>query len=381
MPVITSILSLAGYMLPFIFVLSLVIFFHELGHFLIGRWCGVKVETFSLGFGPELLGFNDRYGTHWRVAALPLGGYVQFDGDTRNAAVPEKSVAEALPPQKREVSFSPQKVWKRAAIVAAGPIANFVLAIVIFSGIFYIQGRTILLPIVESVAADSPAEASGFHPGDRVLSIDGTRIDSFQEMQRIIQTANGVPLLFAVDRGGKVIELIATPRQQNVATSFGPMQLAVVGVQCKGSPENWHLQTYSIMGSIRLGGSESWFIVQRTASYIKGLISRQESASQLSGPIRIAEISGAMAKIGFAALLNLAATLSISVGLLNLLPIPLLDGGHLAFYAVEAIRGQAMNERAKRLGMDVGVFLLTALMFAATYNDVLHLVQQWAHLK
>jgi regulator of sigma E protease len=293
--------------------------------------CGVKVETFSIVLGPELFGFNDRYGTLWRVAALPLGGYVRFYGDASNASSPEKAAMEALSPQEQRVSYAAQNVWKRAAIVAAGPIANFVLAIAIFSGIFYLHGRAILRPVVESVAPDSAAEAAGFQPGDRIVSVDGTKIDSFDEMQRIVQEANGLPLAFAVDRGGKTIELVAIPRRQDVATSFGTARLAVIGVQCNANPENWHSQTYSLVESVRLAGGESWFVVQRTGTYFKDLILGQQSTDQLSGPIRIAEVSGEMAKIGLAALLNLAAVLSISVGLLNLLPmpIPLLDGGHL----------------------------------------------------
>lgn len=375
-----TIAFLAGYLVPFLFVLSLVVFFHELGHFMVGRWCGVKVETFSLGFGPELVGFYDRYGTRWRLAALPLGGYVRFYGDADYASSPAKAAIAALSPQERKESFSAQKTWKRAAIVAAGPAANFVLAIAIFSGVFYFHGCAILMPVVDSVAADSAAEAAGFLPEDRIVSINGTRIDSFRDMQRIVQAANGVPLVFGVDRGGRTIELTATPRRQDVATSIGRAKLAVIGVQCKGTPENWRLQTYSLAGSIKHAGSESWFVVLRTASYVEGLISGQESADQLSGPIRIAEISGQMAKIGAAALLNLAAVLSISVGLLNLLPVPLLDGGHLAYYAIEAARGKAMNERAQQFGVDVGLLLLMALVFVATYNDVLHLFRQWTQL-
>ena len=204
MSMLTSFWSLAGYILPFLFVLSLVVFFHELGHFLIGRWCGVKVETFSLGFGPELFGFNDRYGTHWRVAALPLGGYVKFLGDANNTSMPDEAALEAMSPQEREVSFSTQKVWKRAAIVAAGPIANFVLAIAIFSGIFYVHGRSILLPVVDTVAADSAAEAAGFQPGDFIVSIDGAKIDSFEDMQRIVQGASDTQLLFCRRPGGEI---------------------------------------------------------------------------------------------------------------------------------------------------------------------------------
>ncbi len=373
---LTTVWSLAGYILPFLFVLSLVVFFHELGHFLIGRWCGVKVETFSLGFGPELCGFIDRHGTRWRVAALPLGGYVRFFGELDGANNPSP---QAMTPQEWEVSFSAQRVWKRAAIVAAGPLANFLLAIAIFSGIFYLHGRSILLPVVDSVVADSAAEAAGFQPGDLIVSIDGTKIDSFEEMQRIVQAASDTRIVFAVDRAGKSVELVATPKRKDVTTPFGTTRVGVLGVQSNAKAENWHVQHYGLATSIRLAGSETWFVISRTGSYLKGLASGQESADQLSGPLRIAEVSGEMAKIGVSALLNLAAILSISVGMLNLLPVPLLDGGHLVYYAVEAMRGKAMNERAQQFGFKIGIMLVTSLMIFATYNDILRLTRQLMH--
>ena len=376
---LTYVWSLAGYILPFLFVLSLVVFFHELGHFLIGRWCGVKVETFSLGFGPELFGFNDRRGTHWRVAALPLGGYVKFFGEGSGSSMPEEIALEAMSAQEREVSFSAQRVWKRAAIVAAGPIANFLLAIAIFSGIFYVVGKSILLPIVDTVTADSAAAAAGFQPGDLIVSIDGAKIESFEDMQRIVQGSSDTQLLFVVDRAGKSVELIATPRRRDVATPFGTTRVGVLGVQSRVKPENRHLQNYGFVDSVRLAVSETWYVVARTGSYLKGLVSGEESADQLSGPIRIAEVSGEMAKIGVAAVFNLAAILSISVGILNLLPVPLLDGGHLVYYAVEAMRGKAMNERAQQFGFKIGIMLVTSLMIFATYNDILRLTRQLMH--
>lgn len=379
MSMLAPVWSIAGYLLPFLFVLGLVVFFHELGHFLIGRLCGVKVETFSLGFGPELFGFDDRFGTHWRVAALPLGGYVKFLGDANGASMQDEAAINALSAEERKVSFSTQKVWRRAAIVAAGPIANFVLAIVIFASIFYVHGRSILLPVVESVAADSAAEAAGFQPGDLIVSIDGVKIDSFEDMQRIVQGASDTQLNFVVDRDGKLVELAATPRRRDVTTPFGTTRVGVLGVQSKAKPENWHIQTYGLGESVKLAGSETWFVVTRTGRYLAGLLSGQESADQLSGPIRIAEISGEMAKIGPAALLNLAAILSISVGLLNLLPVPLLDGGHLIYYGLEAMRGKAMNERAQQFGFKIGIMLVTSLMIFATYNDILRLTRHLMH--
>lgn len=379
MYILTHLWALAGYIIPFLFVLSLVVFFHELGHFLVGRWCGVKVDAFSLGFGPEIFGFDDRYGTHWRLAALPLGGYVKFHGDANGASVTDAAAAAVMPPQERAVSFFAQTVWKRAAIVAAGPIANFLLAIVIFTGIFYVNGRAILLPTVDSVATGSAAEVAGFQPGDLIVAIDGTKVDSFEDMQRIVQTASDTELVFTVDRGGKSIELVATPRRRDVVTAFGTTRVGILGVQSKGKPENWHIQHYGFVDSVKLAGSETWFVIARTGGYVKGLVAGTESTDQLSGPIRIAEVSGAMAKIGLGALLNLAAILSISVGLLNLFPIPLLDGGHLFYYAVEAVRGKAMNDKAQQFGFKVGLMLVTSLMIFATYNDVLRLTRQLMH--
>jgi regulator of sigma E protease len=377
MSLLTQIWALAGYILPFLFVLSLVVFFHELGHFLIGRWCGVRVDTFSLGFGPELFGFKDRSGTYWRVAAFPLGGYVRFHGEANGASMTDEAALAAMPPGERAVSFIAQKVWKRAAIVAAGPLANFLLAIVIFTGIFYVNGRAILLPMVDGIAAGSAAEAAGFQLGDRIVSIGGIKVDSFEDMQRVVQTASDTELVFSVERGGKLVELVATPRRRDVVTPFGTTRVGVLGVQSKSKPENWHVQNYDFVGSVKLAGSETWYVVARTGSYLKGLAAGQESTDQLSGPIRIAEVSGAMAKIGLAALLNLAAILSISVGMLNLFPIPLLDGGHLLYYAVEAVRGKAMNDKLQQFGFKVGLMLVTSLMVFATYNDILRVTRQW----
>jgi regulator of sigma E protease len=229
MSLLTQIWALAGYILPFLFVLSLVVFFHELGHFLIGRWCGVKVDTFSLGFGPELFGINDRRGTHWRVAAFPLGGYVKFHGEANGASMTDEAAVAAMPPGDRAVSFIAQKVWKRAAIVAAGPLANFLLAIVIFTGIFYVNGRAILLPIVDGIASGSAAEAAGFQLGDRIVSIGGIKVDSFEDMQRVVQTASDMELDFSVERGGKLVELVATPRRRDVVTPFGTTRVGVLG--------------------------------------------------------------------------------------------------------------------------------------------------------
>jgi regulator of sigma E protease len=367
--------SAVGTIVPFLFVLSIVVFFHELGHFLIGRLCGVKVDTFSLGFGPELAHFTDRWGTRWRLALLPLGGYVKFHGDANGASMTDDAASAVMPADERKVTFFGQNVWKRAAIVVAGPIANFILAIVIFTGIFAIHGRGILLPQVDKIGHDSAAEAAGFKHDDMIVSIDGTKVDSFEDVQRVVQGASNRPLTFVVLRQGKDITLVATPRRRGSSSAGGLSDVGVLGVEAKAVQANWHLQRYGAVKSLQLATNETWYIVEQTGSYVRGMILGRESTSQLSGPIRIAEVSGEMAKEGIAALLNLAAVLSISIGILNLLPIPLLDGGHLVYYAIEAVRGKALNEKIQQVGFRIGLTFVLGLMILATYNDILRLTK------
>ena len=370
MSILAQLYSVAGYIVPFVFVLSIVIFFHEMGHFLVGRWCGVKVDAFSLGFGPEIFGFFDRRGTRWRFSALPLGGYVKFHGDANGASMSDDGAIAAMPAEERAVTFFAQSVWKRAAIVAAGPIANFLLAIVIFSGIFFVHGRSILIPRVDKVTPDSAAAAAGFEPGDLILSINGAKIDSFEDMQRIVQTSADLPLTVIVQRQDKDVTLVATPRKKILKTPFGETRVAQLGLEAGRDKDAWHVQRYGLIRSTQLATQETWFIVEQTGSYLGGLVVGRESTDQLSGPIRIAEVSGEMAKIGLAALLNLAAVLSISIGILNLIPIPLLDGGHLFYYAIEAVRGKALDEKVQHMGFRIGLTFVVGLMILATYNDI-----------
>jgi regulator of sigma E protease len=367
--------SIAGSIVPFLFVLSIVIFFHELGHFLVGRLCRVKVDAFSLGFGPEIAAFVDRRGTRWRLGLLPLGGYVKFHGDASGASMNSDPTLATMPDSEKSTTFFAQKVWKRAAIVAAGPIANFILAIVIFTGIYFVHGRGILIPEIDKITPGSAAQAAGFAPGDLVVSIDGNKIESFEDMQRTVQTSSGTQLLFVVERQGKWITLVATPERRDVKSALGTSRVGVLGVEANAKDANWHVQHYGLFDSAKLATAQTWFIIEQTGSYAGGLVTGRESTDQLSGPIRIAEVSGEMAKIGFAALLNLAAVLSISIGILNLVPIPLLDGGHLFYYAIEAVRGRALNERIQQFGFRIGLTLVAGLMILATCNDILRLAK------
>jgi regulator of sigma E protease len=366
--------GLLGYVIPFLFVLTIVVFFHELGHFLVARWAGVKVLTFSLGFGPELFGFNDRHGTRWKVSAIPLGGYVKFFGDESEASTPSADALKTMTEAERKVSFHGQKVGPRAAIVAAGPIANFILAIVIFAALFTFFGKPSQTARVDSVQENSAAAAAGFKPGDIVTAINGSAIDSFTDMQRFVSTQAGVPLVFTVKRGDAVVSLTGTPQLREMKDAFGNVhRIGVLGITRSTHPGDTVTQPVNPATAVWLGVKETWFVVDRTVAYIGGIFAGRESADQVGGPIRIAQISGQVATIGLAALIHLAAVLSVSIGLLNLFPVPLLDGGHLLFYAIEAIRGKPLSERSQELGFRVGLALVLMLMLFATYNDILHL--------
>jgi regulator of sigma E protease len=373
-------IGFATYVIPFVIVLSIVVFFHELGHFLVGRWCGVKVDAFSIGFGPELFAREDRHGTRWRVAAIPLGGYVKFHGDANGASAPDPDAIDAMPAAERAVTFAAQPVWKRAAIVFAGPFANFILAIVILTGVLSFYGRTVIMPRVGTVAVGGAGEAAGFKSGDLVLTIDGEPIPSFAKMQEIVSASAETKLHFVVRRGDADVSLDATPAWKEVESLTGKVRIGLLGLHAATGAGDIREERYGPVQSLGLAVDETWQIVRRTGSYVSGLISGRENADQLSGPIGIAQVSGQMAqaahKVGLAPLLNLIAILSVSVGLLNLLPVPLLDGGHLAFFAIEAVRGQALNERAQDFAFRVGLAMVGTLMIFSTYNDIARLIHR-----
>jgi regulator of sigma E protease len=366
--------SFLGYALPFLFVLTVVVFFHELGHFWVARRCGVKVDAFSVGFGPELFGWTDRQGTRWKLSVIPLGGYVRFQGDDSVASTPDTAALATMTEADKRRSFYHQSVGRRSAIVAAGPIANFLLAILIFAAVFMLFGRQVTTARVDSVQPNSAAEEAGFRAGDLVVSIDGRRIENFADMQRIVATSPGVALKVEVERENRIVALTATPRLREVKDHFGNThRMGMLGISRSTAPSDVVTEKYGPLTALQMGVAETWFVIERTLGYIVGLIAGRESADQLGGPIRIVQVSGQVATVGFVALLHLTAVLSISIGLLNLFPIPLLDGGHLLFYAIEAVRGRPLSERAQEFGFRIGLALVLMLMLFATWNDILHL--------
>jgi len=369
-----------GWIIPFLFGLSVVVFFHELGHFLVARWCGVRVLTFSVGFGPEIVGFDDRYGTRWKLSWIPLGGYVKFFGDDNAASVPDEAAIANMTEAEKRLSFVHQPVGRRAAIVAAGPIANFILAIIIFATIFAFYGRQTTTARVDTVVPNSAAAAAGLKPGDVVLAIDGRTIESFSDMQRVVSANAGRTLTFQIDRGGAPMTLTATPALKQSKDGFGNSTCqAVLGVSRSMAPGDIKTEHVNPLAAVWLGTKETWFIIDRTFSYIGGLFTGRECADQLGGPIRIAQISGQVATLGFLPVLHLAAMLSVSIGLLNLFPVPLLDGGHLMFYMVEATRGRPLSAKAQEIGFRIGFAIVVMLMIFTVFNDTIQLLPRlWA---
>ena len=363
-----------SYLIPFLFVLTVVVFVHELGHFLVARWCGVAVKVFSIGFGPEIFGFFDRHGTRWRVSWIPLGGYVKFIDDENVASASGRKAFEALPEEQRKRSFQGKSLGQRAAIVAAGPIANFLLAILIFTAIFSIFGERITAATVDAVAPGSAAERAGFKPGDRVISIDGTAIDNFSDMQRIVAMSPDQTLHFVVDRGGASVDVTATPERKEITDRFGnTMRIGLLGIQRSASPDDWTLERHDPATAFIMAVKECYFVVSRSLGYLYDVVVGREAADQLGGPLRIAQVSGQVATAGFVALLNLAAIISVSIGLINLFPIPMLDGGHLLFYGIEAVRGRPLSESTQEIGFRIGLAFVLMLMIFATWNDLIHL--------
>ena len=354
----------------FLFVLTVVIFVHELGHFLVARWCGVRVKTFSIGFGKEIFGFNDRYGTRWRLAWVPLGGYVKFLDDENGASVPSREAVQRMSPAEREGAFQTKPLASRAAIVAAGPIANFLLAILVFAVTFTFVGVNVTAPRVDELVADGAAARAGFKAGDLIVSIDGQKIEAFADMQRIVSASADNELNFGVDRSGVLLNIKATPERREISDRFGnKLKVGVIGIKRNATQQEWQFKQYGPVEAVGLAVKESYYIVSRTLGYLYDVATRRESGDQLGGPLRIADISGQVASLGFLALINLTAVLSVSIGLINLFPIPLLDGGHLMFYAIEAVRGRPLSERAQEVGFRIGLAIVLLLLVYTTYQD------------
>ncbi len=362
---------LMGNVVTFVLVLSLLVFVHEMGHYLVGRWSGIRILAFSVGFGPEIFGFTDRHGTRWKISAIPLGGYVRFFGDEDASSKPDNDQVAAMSEEDRARSFAGAKLWKRAATVAAGPIANFLLAIAIFAVLFSVYGRMIADPVVAEVAPDGAAAAAGILPGDLLVAIDGNKVETFDDVRRYVAIRPSQKIIVTVERGGQKLEVPMVPQRTDRTDQFGnKIELGQIGIITNKEAGNFRLRTYTPLEAVREGVIESAGIVTGTFKYIANIFAGSMRADQLGGPIRVAQASGQMASLGIGAVLQLAATLSVSIGLLNLMPVPVLDGGHLMFYAVEAVRGRPLGSKAQEIAFRIGLAMILTLMVFTTWNDI-----------
>lgn len=453
--------SLAGSVwqngIVFLLVLTLVVFIHELGHFLVARWCGVTVKAFSIGFGPEIFGFYDKHGTRWRFAWIPLGGYVKFVDDENAASKPSPDALRRMSEAERAGSFHAKPVLQRAAVVSAGPIANFLLSIVLFAGINYVVGIRVAPARVDAVVAESPGARAGFKAGDKILSIDGTDIDSADEVQSAVEFTGDREMLFVVARGDEKVSIKVTPTVEELKDQFGrsfkhsdiglrslvparigelqpgmpadkaglkpgdliteinatpvkgfedipkllqnagggakvvvdragqSLSFDLVPVMKPAKDENGKAITRPMIGvqraspeptavsplkAVVLGVKETYQTITSALSGIKAITTGRQSAEQMGGPLMMAEVTGKVAELGLEPLLRWIAFISANIGFLNLMPIPVLDGGHLLFYAYEGLFRKPLSERFQMAGFQFGLALLMMLMAFVFYNDI-----------
>ena len=382
-----------SYLIPFLFVLTLVVTIHELGHFWAARAFGVAIDKFAIGFGKPLLTWRDRRGTDWQIGWIPLGGYVRFSGDENAASVPDKSDLDLLKQRIIDVNgedavshyFHFKPLWQRAIVVAAGPIANFILASALFTVLLMSVGETTRAPLVSAVQPGSAADRAGFRAGDLVTRADNHKINTFQDLERYVVVRGGVPIRFEVTRNAATVTLVATPTTiEQVDEVAGSQKVGRLGLANQATADQIQSKRYNLLEAIPAGAVRTWEVLDTTVYYLGRLVRGQVSAEQLGGPIRIAQASGAVAQAGaqgapdlgyrllgsFVALLGLAAVLSVSIGFMNLLPIPVLDGGHLLFYAYEAVMRRPLDGRVQAAGYRVALALLMAFMLFATWNDL-----------
>lgn len=350
----------------FLLVLGPLVFVHEYGHYIVGRWCGVKADAFSIGFGRKILGWTDKRGTLWKIGWLPLGGYVQFAGD-RDAVSQPDAEWQSLPAAERAHSFPAQPVWKRALIVAAGPVTNFLFAILILAGFAWVGGQAVTPPAVAGIEAGSAAEAAGLRVGDRIVTVDGRPIAVFNDIRMAVEHRPGERLQVRIAREGKERIVALTPRLVREKDAFGKdYARAIIGI----TPPPLQLQPVPLWKAPLVGLAQTEQIIRQTGEVLGQFLTGRRSIKDMNGPVAIAEFSGKAASIGAPSLIHLAAFISINLGFINLLPLPMLDGGHLAFYAYEAVRRRPASVQVQEWAFRFGFVAIALLMLVVTFNDL-----------
>jgi regulator of sigma E protease len=358
----------ALYIGVFLLVLTVLVFVHELGHYSIARHNGVKIEVFSIGFGPELFGWWDRSGTRWKFSAIPLGGYVKMFGDSDPTSGLPMTQFGGLSVAEQQVSFHGKRLGQRAAIVAGGPLANFAFAIVVLALLFMTYGQPFTPPDVGQIVPASAAAEGGMQTGDTILSIDGSTVERFEDVQQIVRLHPNVPMTVVVRRNGAPVTLHVTPKLVEETDRLGRHQIGQLGIRGGGTQYVRRNPASAVVRAV----TETWNLSASTLDAMWQMVIGKRTTAELGGPLRIAQLSGEVAQGGLVPLLWFMAVLSVNLGLINLFPVPVLDGGHLLFYAAEAIRGRPLGQRAQEYGFRVGLALVLTLMVFATWNDLVH---------
>ena len=355
----------------YIIALSLLVFVHEFGHFWVARRCGVKIETFSIGFGGELFGWTDKLGTRWRVAWLPVGGYVKMFGDADASSRPDTEAAALMDAADRRVSFVHKKLWQKALVVAAGPAANFLFAIVVMTVLFTTIGQPFTPPVIGTVMAGSAAERAGLKPGDFVETVDGVVVRRFEEFRQAIALDSGDPLTLGIKRNGDSVTVVATPDIVEEKDFLGnKTKISRLGLAPSGLLVMRHEDPLT---AIWQAGRETWSITTSSLTAMGQMITGRRSSDDLRGPIGMSQVIDQVSREGFIPMIQLLALLSISLGLINLFPIPVLDGGHLLFYAIEAVSRRPVSERALAVGFRVGFALIVSFYVFVMWHDLARL--------
>jgi regulator of sigma E protease len=367
-----SILALPMAVLPFLVVLTVIVFVHEMGHYLVARWNGIAIQTFSIGFGPELIGFNDKHGTRWRLAVIPLGGYVRFVGDMNAASQPDESFIERAGPELSSQLFANKNVWRRIAVVVAGPLANVLFTLLILYALLLGYGRYIAPAVLQTINPGSAAAEAGLQPGDKVLSVDGFAVRGFDDFQRLIATAPERTVTIVLERAGDTETVRATPRSGERKDPFGNVQrVGVLGIANTFNASDYIQYKPNPIEAIGMTFEEVRFIIDRTAAFLGDFFVGRGDVEQLGGPVKVATVSQQVATLGIIPLINLIALLSLNIGLVNLLPIPMLDGGHLVYYLIEAVRGKPLTQRVQEIGFRFGLAIVLTLMVFTLVNDLI----------